>query len=440
MNVARSALVGATVLFVALVATGGAAGADPITLTVSVTDQDGDPVGGVDVEATWETESDETGTASGTTASNGNVLLDVPEGASVELDVDDGTYVRNRPLRIASASAADVSLGVSRSGTATVTVVDDRNRSQADARVTVREDGRAIDRGETDADGVYETARLERGTYDVTVVKPGYFETERSVTVSRNAETTVGIERGTVTLEVRTFDDHFDPPVPIETGAIRVSSAVYGGEVSVTEGTASLNVPVNDAYTVAVVKEGYDASSERVRVRESSVSTNVTARRTPTLSVTPANERVLVGETTRVTVRNAYDEPTGGATVEVDGDAVGETDERGEVDVPVSSAGNRTIVARNGDVTSDPVTVEGVETVDGTDPDGNGSDDADAGNGSDDSDDDGNASDGSDDGNDSDDTDDGDPGNTDDGIPGFGVVAAVVALLAAGALGRRRSP
>ncbi|MFC5133833.1 MULTISPECIES: carboxypeptidase-like regulatory domain-containing protein [Haloferacaceae] len=445
MNVARSALVGATVLFVALVATGGAAGADPITLTVSVADEDGDPVGGVDIEATWETESDETGTASGTTASNGNVLLDVPEGASVELDVDDGTYVRNRPLRIANASAADVSLGVSRSGTATVTVVDDRNRSQADARVTVREDGRSIDRGETDSDGVYETARLERGTYDVTVVKPGYFETERSVTVSRNAETTVGIERGTVTLEVRTFDDHFDPPVPIETGAIRVSSAVYGGEVSVTEGTASLNVPVNDAYTVAVVKEGYDASSERVRVRESPVSTNLTARRIPTLSVTPANERVLVGETTRVTVRNAYDEPTAGATVEVDGDAVGETDERGEVDVPISSVGNRTIVARDGDVTSDPVTVEGVETVDGADPDGNGSDD-DAGNDSDDDgnasdgSDDGNGSDGSDDGNGSDDTDDGDPGNTDDWIPGFGVVAAVFALLAAGAVGRRRDP
>lgn len=429
MNVARSALVGATVLFVALVATGGAAGADPVTLTVSVTDQDGDAVGDVSVEAAWETES-ETGTASGTTASNGKVLLDVPEGSSVELDVDDGTYVRNRPLRIANASAADVSLGVARSGTATVTVVDGRNRTQPEARVTVREDGRAIDRGETDADGVYETARLERGEYDVTVVKPGYFEVERSVTVSRNTETTVGIERGTVTLEVRTFDDHFDPPAPIDTGSVRVSSAVYDAEVSVTEGTASLTVPVNDAYTVAVVKDGYDASSERVRVRESPVSTNVTARRTPTLSVTPANRRVLVDETTRVTVRNAYDEPAAGATVEVDGEEVGETDDRGEVDVPISAVGNRTIVARDGDVTSDPVTVEGVETADGTDPDGNDSDAGDdgAGNGSDDA----------DDGNGSDDADDGDPGTTDDGVPGFGVVVAVLALLAVGAAGRRR--
>lgn len=415
MNVSRSALVVAAVLFVAVAATGGAVGqdADPVTLTVSVADQDGDAVGGVTVEASWETDSGETGTASGSTASNGQVLLDVPEGSSVELDVDDDTYVRNRPLEIENATARGVELGVTRSGTATISVVDDQDRSQADARVTVREDGRSVDRGETSSDGVYETARLERGTYNVTVVKPGYFETEREVTVSLNTETTIAIERGTVTLDVRALDDHFDPPEPIETGSVRVSSSVFDGEVSVTEGTASLNVPVNALYTVEVVKDEYDASPEQIRVRESAVSANVTAQRTPTLSVTPANERVLVGETTRVTVRNAYDERVAGATVEVDGEEVGETDDRGEIDVPISSAGDRTIVARDGNVESEPATVEGVETTDGngTDGDGNGSDG----------------------------TGDGGSGNTDDGAPGFGVVAAVLALLAAaGAAGRLR--
>lgn len=416
MNASRSALVAAAVLFIAVVATGGAVGqgADPVTLTVSVVDQDGDAVGGATVEASWETDSGETGTASGSTASNGQVLLDVPEGSSVELDVDDDTYVRNRPLEIENATARGVELGVTRSGTATVSVVDDRNRSQADARVVVREDGRSVDRGETGSDGVYETARLERGTYNVTVVKPGYYETEREVTVSLNTETTVAIERGTVTLDVRALDDHFDPPEPIETGSVRVSSSVFDGEVSVTEGTASLNVPVNALYTVEVVKDEYDASPERIRVRESAVSANVTAQRTPELSVTPANDRVLVGETTRVTVRNAYDEPVAGVTVEVDGDEVGETDERGEIDVPISSAGDRTIVARDGDVESEPATVEGVETADeadGNDTDGNGTDGADGD----------------------------DAGGTDGGAPGFGVVAAVLALLAAaGAAGRLR--
>ncbi|OYR50364.1 MULTISPECIES: carboxypeptidase-like regulatory domain-containing protein [unclassified Halorubrum] len=411
MNVARLVLVGAAVLLVAVVATGGAVGQDQVTLTVSVADQDGDAVGGATVEAEWETDSGETGTATGTTASNGNVLLDVPEGSSVELDVDDDTYVRNRPLEVENASAAEIDLGVTRSGTATVTVLDDQNRSQADARVTVREDGRSVDRGETGSDGTYETARLERGTYNVTVVKPGYYETEREVTVSLNTETTIAIERGTVTLDVRALDDHFDPPEPIESGSVRVTSSVFEGEVTVTEGTASLNVPVNAAYTVEVVTDGYDPSPERVRVRESPRSVNATAQRTPALSVTPANDRVLVGETTRVTVLNAYDEPVAGATVEVDGEDVGETDARGEIEVPISSAGDRTIVASDGGVESDPATVEGVETADEADPSANGSND----------------------------TGDDGSGDTDDGAPGFGVVAAVLALLAAAvAAGRYR--
>ena len=413
MNFTRAALVGVAVLFVATVAIGGAAGqgADPVTLTVAVVDQDGDAVGGVTVEATWETDSGEAGTASGTTASNGKVFLDVPEGSSVELDVDDDTYVRNRPLEVDNATARDVELGVTRSGTATVTVLDGENRSQAGASVVVREDGRSVDRGETGSDGVYETARLERGAYNVTVVKPGYYETEREVTVSLNTEETVRIERGTVTLDVRTFDDHFDPPEPIDNGSVRVSSSVYDGEVSVTEGAASLNVPVNAEYTVEVVKDDYDATPKLVRVQESAVSTNVTAQRTPTLSVTTVNERVLVGETTRATVRNAYGEPVAGATVTVDGEAVGETDDRGEVDVPISSAGDRTIAAQDGSVESDPITIEGVETAEET-----GSDDNESNGG---------------------DTDD--SGDTDDGAPGFGVVAAVLALLAAAAAaGRHR--
>lgn len=417
MDVTRWALVVTAVLFVTIVASGGVVADDPVTLTVSVTDRAGDPVGGATVEATWETDAGDTGSASGTTASNGRVLLDVPEGAAVELDVEDDRYVRNRPLRIANASQTDVALGVARSGTATVTVVDGENRSQAGASVTVREDGRTVDRGETGADGTYETARLERDTYEVFVVKPGYVEVEQRVTAGPNGSVTVAIERGTTTLRVRALDDHFDPPVAIENGSVEASSSVYDGEVTLTDGTASFTVPVNALYTVEVIKEGYDPSTERVRVREESVTANATAQRTPALSVAPANERVLVGETTRVTVRNAYDERVAGATVEVDGEAAGETDDRGEVDVPISSAGNRTIVARDGSVTSDPVTVEGVDSA--AEADGNESD---GGNGSDG---DGN---GTDEG--------GDTGTTDDSNPGFGVVAAALALLAVAAASR----
>jgi len=417
MDVTRSALVGATVLCIAVAATGGAVGQEQVTLTVSVTDRDGDAVGGATVEAAWETDAGETGTVSGTTATNGNVLLDVPEGASVALRVDDDAYVRNRPLRIDNAGEATVDLGVTRSGTATVTVVDGENRTQADASVRVRDaEGRTVDRGETDEEGVYETARLERGTYELAVVKPGYVETEQEVTVGSNTEATVGIERGTTALRVRALDDHFDPPAPIETGAIQVSSPVYDGEVSVTEGSASLTVPVNVPYTVAVVKDGYEASPERVRVGESPVTANVTAQRNAALSVTPSNERVLVGETTRVTVRNAYDEPAAGVTVEVNGEAVGETDDRGELEVPIRTAGDRTVVARDGDTTSEPTTVTGVDPSEETD--GNASDGEAAGS-------DGNASDGAD-------------GTTEDENPGFGVVATLLAVLSVAVASRVR--
>ena len=403
MDLEHSALIGVALLAIAILATGGVAGQNnTVALTVSVVDQDGSPVDDVTVEGTWETESGETESVTGTTASNGKVFLDVAEGASVELDIDDDTYIRNRPLTVDNATESDIELTVSRSGTATVSVVDTQNRSQADARVTVREDGRVVDRGETDSEGIYETARLERGEYNVTVLKPGYFEAARDVTVGLNTGATVEVERGTVTLNLRVVDDHFDPPAEIQNGSVRVTSSVYNAEVTVTEGTASLNVPVNVDYTAEVIKDGYDSTPQTIRVRESSTSANVTAQRTPTLFVSSANDRVIVGETTRVTVTNAYDEPVEGATVEVEGAPVGETDDRGEVVVPIDEVGTREVVATDGSVTSEPITIEGVEPADGDENDT------------------------TDDENDSADDDSED---TDEGAPGFGAVAAVVALL-----------
>ncbi|EMA62863.1 carboxypeptidase-like regulatory domain-containing protein [Halorubrum lipolyticum] len=416
MNFERLTAVGVavlgTVFLVAALAAGGAAGTD-VTLTVSVVDQDGDPVGDVEVIATWETEDDETRTATGTTASNGKVFLDAPENATVELDVDDDTYIRNRPLTVEEASESAVDLGVVRSGTATVSVVDTEDRPQADARVRVREGGRTVDSGRTDESGAFTSDRLERGTYELRVVKPGFNETIQEINVTGEANASVEIERGTVSLDVRVLDDHFDPPTAIETGTIRVESSVYDAEVTITEGTVSLNVPVNVDYTAEVVKDGYGAGSQMISVGESDVNANVTAQRTPTLSVTPANERVLVGETTRVTVRNAYDEPVEGVTVEVDGTEVGETDDSGELAVSIDEAGEREVVATDGDVTSEPAAITGVDEG----GDANETDDANETNGSDGT---------------------GDSGETDDGSPGFGVVAAVAALLGAVAVGVRR--
>src|SRR6056297_3083279 len=101
MDAHHAALLSTLVIVLAF-ATGSVA-ADQTTLTVEVVDDDGDPVGGIAVEATWEV-GDETETATATTASNGKVFLDVEAGADVELTVDDETYVRNRPLSVEDAS------------------------------------------------------------------------------------------------------------------------------------------------------------------------------------------------------------------------------------------------------------------------------------------------------------------------------------------------
>lgn len=408
MNIERLTAFGVAVIVLAVLAAGGAAGAD-VTLTVSVVDQDGEPIAGTDVVGTWETESGETGTATGTTASNGKVFLDVPEEATVTLDIDDDTYIRNRPLTVERASESEIELEVVRSGTAAISVVDSRERPQEDARVRIRQEGRTVESGQTDDSGLYTSSRLERGTYTLSVVKPGFTERTQELTVDGASNASVEIERGTVTLDVRVFDDHFDPPEEIETGVIRVGSSIYDAEVTVTGGWVSLNVPVNAEYTAEFVKEGYDPRPETISVQESDVNANVTAQRTPTLSLTPANERVLVGETTRVTVRNAYEEPVEGVSVSVDGTAVGETDSRGELEVSIDAAGDREVVATDGDLSSDPVTITGVAKDDATDDnETNGSDETDESN------------------------------ETGDSSPGFGVVVTVAALLGAVGFGVRR--
>jgi PGF-CTERM protein len=89
---------------------------------------------------------------------------------------------------------------------------------------------------------------------------------------------------------------------------------------------------------------------------------------------------VIVGETTRIEVTNAYDEPVSGATVRVNDEAVGETDDRGELSIEIDSAGEATVVASDGQIDSEPITVTGIdpsttdedgapaETPDGTSP------------------------------------------------------------------------
>lgn len=388
------------VAFVAL--SSGAVAADDVALTVSVVDGDGDPVDGATVEATWGG-----GEATGTTVSNGRVFIDVPEGEDVELDIDDDRYIRNRPLTVQDADERDVELPVASRGEAVVTVTDAEDAPLSDVTVRLRQDGRTVASGETDDEGEVRTGAVEQGEYRLSAVKPGYFAGQRDLSVGADTETeaTVSLESGRVALDVAVVDDHFEEPRALTDARVQIEGGAFDGEVSASDGSASVNVPVNARYTISAQKEGYDPTPRQVSVNEEPRSVTVTAQRTHELVASSSNDRVVVGERTRIEVVNAYDEPVSGATVRLNGDPVGETDDRGELAVGLETVGDATIVADDGRVESESVTVTAI------DPDAEPED-------------------GTDDGTDGGANDGPSEAETDD-LPGFGVGAAVVALLVA---------
>lgn len=391
---------------ICLLAPGVVTADDEVTLTVTVVNETGESVGsGATVAATWEG-----GETTGETAANGKVFLDVPDGADVELDVvGDDRYVRNRPLVVSDADEQEVELQVFPQGTAAVTVTDADGEPVPDATVRLRRGGNVISSGGTDGDGVFESGTVEQGAYTVQVVKPGFYRVSEDLTVEAATETGVALEAGRVTLDVTVFDDHFADPQRLSDVRVLVAADGFDANVSTSGGTASLNVPVNTRYRIVAVKSGYDGERRSVSVGEEPRMVNVTAQRTPELVVTVSNERVIVGETTRVAVTNAYDDPVPNVTVRLDGSPVGTTDDRGEVSVGIEEAGERTIDATAGELDSDPVTVTGV------DPDADTETVTDTASPT------------------------ADPTETSSSTPGFGVAVAVVALVVAFGVRLRRT-
>jgi PGF-CTERM protein len=367
----------------------------PVALTVSVTDQSGDPIAGADLTATWEN-----GSATAETTSNGKAFIDVPEDADVELEAEHPAYVRNHPVVVENATEQAVTVDVHQRGSATISVTDESGQV-SDARVIIRKDGRIVEDSRTTSTGTFQTDVIEHGDYTVTVIKRGYDREQTEMTVDGDVEDSVAIERGSVTLSVRVVDPHFDPPRPIEGVTVSVDSV--GQFTTQPEGTASVGVPVNSELDMTVTGENYEEVSQTVSVTESAVSVNVSTSRAPEISLESANERVIAGEGTLVTVRNEYDEPVEGATVLLDEDAVGETDANGQLTVTVSDPGNHSIVAERGELQSGSVTVTGVN-VNGETP-----------------------------------APTEEPQTmTDSSGPGFGPVVALLALVVSALLGRRR--
>ena len=382
-------------------AVGGAAAQSEsqVTLTVSVVDQDDTSIGDATITASWEG-----GERTATTASNGRAFVDVPEGETVELDAEHEEYVRNHPLVIDEATERDVTLRVSEKGNATVTVTDASDQALQDTRVEFRRDGRTAAEGWTDEDGTFSTDIIEQGEYSIAVVKPGYFRETSTEDVGVDTPVSFSLERGSVNFEVSVVDDHFEEPQELDDVRVSVNAENFEASVRSSGGTASLSVPVNTRYNVTVSKEGYVSSSRSLRVTEGAREIEMATQRVPTLTVEPQNTRVVVGETTRVRVLNAYGEPVEGATLQRNNETVGETDANGELVVTIDSAGEQELVATNGSVESAPAVVEGVDP-DATETPGAAT---------------------------------ATPTATEGSGPGFGAGLAVAALLALGVLFRRR--
>ena len=353
-------------VFVPAAVGGATAQEDTVTITLAVVDSNGEPVGDTDLTVTWA--DGDGGPKNVTTAGNGKAFVDVPNGSTIEVQINDDQYVRNNPLRYANVRGEEIEVPVALSGQATITVEGESGNPIADAEVRIRE-GSTIETLRTDASGQATTGRLEQRpasrAYELVVEKPGYFDLDSSLTLTGTVNETVTITSGTRTVNFRVVDDHFDPARPIENARVRVPN-IYSSQ-TFENGETSTSLPVNREYTVQVNKDGYSSAGKRIAVDEEDKDVTVAISRADDLTVTAANDRVVVGESTRITVSDEYGDPVSNAAVSIGGERVGQTDADGQLEVTVDAAGNVSVdVADAGETAS--VTIEGIDVGSGETP------------------------------------------------------------------------
>lgn len=342
-------------------ATASTANAD-VTITVAVTDADGNAVGGANVTVSY----DDT-TKHAETFSNGQALFDVPEGADVSVSATHPDLALNHP---ASASDVDgeteITLEMYQQSTAVVTIEAPSGGAVADATVRMEKADESLPavRATTAANGTIVASGLEAGEYDVRVTRSGYYTTEATMTVENRSTRTITIEPGSVAVTFETVDGHYaDPP------SLTATVVVYDGDDRVanfstgSSGSRTVSLDVNTRYQVEVSKPGYDGTLFVLRTTERDVSETYALNRTPELSIEPANTQVVTGQSVRVSVTDEYDEAVAGASIQVDGDTVTETDANGEARVTIGSSGDVEITAVKGGLETT-VIVEGVSADD----------------------------------------------------------------------------
>jgi hypothetical protein len=215
----------------------------------------------------------------------------------------------------------------------------------------------------TNANGVLESPVIERGEYQLVAFKEGYLHNRSTLQVDGDVSRTVVIESDSVTVTFDVTDDHFSPPEPVQSARIDIED--IGTIQTLNSGEATASVPVNSDLDVMVSKPNYTEVTRTLRTDEQDTMLNVTIQRTPAISVDPANDRVVIGESTSVTITNEYGNPVSNASVALDGTAVGETDANGQLSVTIETEGEHTVNAQADGLQAEAV-IEGVRAATST--------------------------------------------------------------------------
>lgn len=326
---------------------------DTQTLTVTVVDQGNNPVGGATLTIDWDG-----GSTTAETRSNGKVFVDVPDDKELTISVDAAEYVRNEPFVVEPGSGDSVEIPVYENALSTVTVQDTAGRPVTNADVTLMKDGVAVIDGQTDAEGKIASGQIEVGEYELDAVKPGYLHNSTTLNVVGHVKPVVTLEQSSKPVTISVVDDYFEPPRAVPNATIQVGS--IGTLRTLSNGEATIQVPVNSRPKVTISKPGYTTVSVPLTVDEEPTTLNMTLSRAPALTLRPSADRVIVGENVSIRVTDEYGDLVTGASVSVDGTQVGTTNGQGTIDVPIQSSGEQTIsVDAKG--TSESVTVTGFQ-------------------------------------------------------------------------------
>jgi gliding motility-associated-like protein len=303
------------------------------TITITVVDENGDPIEGATVTINGETY---------TTDENGQVTVTLPDGTYNYTVVAEGYHNNGGTITVEGDDVDEIVTMTTETHTITITVVDENGDPIAGATVTINGEDYV-----TDENGQV-TIELPDGEYDYTVTANGYEDFTGTITVDdENVDETITMITETHTITITVLDENGDPIA----GAI----VTINGETYTTDENGQVTVTLPDGtYNYTVVADGYHNNGGTITVNGEDVeeTVNMVPETEPTYTIT-------------ITVVDENGDPIEGATVTING-VTYTTDENGQVTVTLPDGTyNYTVVADGYHNNGGTITVDG-EDVDET--------------------------------------------------------------------------